>query len=45
VAPGGQGTIDEAGAAKVIDEPEVTIAAGDQGGEILLVETRADTGR
>jgi redox-sensitive bicupin YhaK (pirin superfamily) len=44
-APGGRGTIDEAGAAKVVDEPEVTVTAGDQGAELLLVETRADTGR
>jgi redox-sensitive bicupin YhaK (pirin superfamily) len=35
------GELDEAGAAKVQDEPEVTARAGASGAEILLVETRA----
>ena len=33
--------LDEGGAAKVVDEPEVTVRAGDRGAELLLVETRA----
>jgi redox-sensitive bicupin YhaK (pirin superfamily) len=32
--------LDEGGAAKVIDEPELAIEAGKEGAEILLVETR-----
>ena len=42
VGPGeGGGVVDEGGAAKVQEEPEVTVRAGDDGAEILLVETRA----
>jgi redox-sensitive bicupin YhaK (pirin superfamily) len=33
--------IDEAGAAKIVDEPEVSVRARDAGAEVLLVETRA----
>ncbi|CAN5615840.1 pirin family protein [soil metagenome] len=39
------GELFEGGAAKVRDEPRVTIRADDSGAEILLVETRVDTGR
>lgn len=39
------GSVDEAGAAKVEGEPELTVLAGDSGAELLLVETRAETGR
>jgi redox-sensitive bicupin YhaK (pirin superfamily) len=35
------GELDEGGAAKVQDEPELTVRAGPQGAEVLLVETRA----
>jgi redox-sensitive bicupin YhaK (pirin superfamily) len=35
------GELDEGGAAKVQEEPEVTLRAGDTGAEVLLVETRA----
>ena len=34
------GALDEGGAAKVQDEPEVTVRAGEDGAEVLLVETR-----
>jgi redox-sensitive bicupin YhaK (pirin superfamily) len=44
-AAGGGGALDEAGAAKVQDEPEVTVRAGTDGAEILLVETRANAER
>ena len=37
--PGGE--LDEGGAAKVVDELEVSVRAGDDGAELLLVETRA----
>jgi redox-sensitive bicupin YhaK (pirin superfamily) len=39
------GEVDEAGAAKVEDEPRLTVRAGTDGAELLLVETRAETGR
>ena len=35
------GALDEGGAAKIVDEAGVTVAAGDTGAELLLVETRA----
>jgi redox-sensitive bicupin YhaK (pirin superfamily) len=35
------GSLDEGGAAKVQDEPEVTVRADADGAEVLLVETRA----
>ena len=35
------GELDEGGAAKVQDEAEMTVRAGDDGAEMLLVETRA----
>ena len=34
------GELDEGGAAKVTDEPQLTIRARDAGAEVLLVETR-----
>ena len=37
----GRGPLDEGGAAKVQDEPAVTVHAGVDGAEVLLVETRA----
>jgi quercetin 2,3-dioxygenase len=39
------GEVDEGGAAKVEDEPAITVRAGPGGAELLLVETRAETGR
>ena len=39
-AAGGGGTIDEGGAAKIVGEPEVTVRAGRNGAEALLVETK-----
>jgi redox-sensitive bicupin YhaK (pirin superfamily) len=39
------GEVDEGGAAKIEDEQELSVRAGAQGAELLLVETRADTGR
>jgi redox-sensitive bicupin YhaK (pirin superfamily) len=39
------GDLDEAGAAKIEDEPGFTVRAGPSGAELLLVETRARTGR
>jgi redox-sensitive bicupin YhaK (pirin superfamily) len=36
------GDLDEGGAAKVVDEPEITIRAGEHGAEALLVETRLE---
>jgi hypothetical protein len=39
------GDVDEGGAAKIIDEPAVTIRAHDDGAEVLLVETRMRPGR
>ena len=36
---GAGGALDEGGAAKIVDEPDVTVAAGDTGAELLLVET------
>jgi quercetin 2,3-dioxygenase len=41
----GAGELDEGGAAKVVDELEVTVRARAGGAEILLVETRRETGR
>jgi redox-sensitive bicupin YhaK (pirin superfamily) len=42
VATGGDaGELDEGGAAKIVDEPEVSVRARDAGAELLLVETRA----
>ena len=38
---GDAGELDEGGAAKLVDEPEVRVRAGDAGAELLLVETRA----
>jgi redox-sensitive bicupin YhaK (pirin superfamily) len=35
------GTIDEAGAAKIVEEPSFRVEAGPNGAELLLVETRA----
>ena len=35
-----RGDLDESGAAKVIDEAELTVHAGSDGAEVLLVETR-----
>jgi hypothetical protein len=32
--------LDEGGAAKIVDEPEIAITAADDGAEVLLVETR-----
>ena len=37
--PGGSGTLDEGGAAKIMGEPEVTVRTGRNGAEALLVET------
>ena len=34
------GELDEGGAAKIVDEPEVSVRARDAGAELLLVETR-----
>jgi redox-sensitive bicupin YhaK (pirin superfamily) len=39
------GELDEAGAAKIEAEPGFTVRAGADGTELLLVETRAETGR
>jgi redox-sensitive bicupin YhaK (pirin superfamily) len=36
--PGQGGLVDEGGAARVADEPELTITAGPDGAEVLLVE-------
>ncbi|MDQ6711024.1 MAG: pirin family protein [Candidatus Dormibacteraeota bacterium] len=36
----GSGTVDEGGAATIMDEPEVTVKAGPAGAEALLVETK-----
>jgi redox-sensitive bicupin YhaK (pirin superfamily) len=41
----GGGSLDEGGAAKVTGEAELSMVAGDDGAELLLVETRIDTGR
>jgi redox-sensitive bicupin YhaK (pirin superfamily) len=42
VATGGDaGELDEGGAAKIVDEPEVSVRARDAGAELVLVETRA----
>jgi quercetin 2,3-dioxygenase len=38
VPPGEGGSVDEGGAAKIIDVPEVTIKGGPAGAEVLLVE-------
>jgi redox-sensitive bicupin YhaK (pirin superfamily) len=38
---GDAGELDEGGAAKVVDEPELSVRARDAGAELLLVETRA----
>ena len=38
-SPGGM--LDEGGAAKVQDETEITVRGGEEGVEVLLVETRA----
>ncbi|MGO9178685.1 MAG: pirin family protein [Candidatus Limnocylindrales bacterium] len=40
VAGADRGELDEGGAAKVTDEPQLTIRARDAGAEVLLVETR-----
>lgn len=40
VAGADTGDVDEAGAAKIIGEPEVEVLAGGRGAELLLVETR-----
>ncbi|CAN5772732.1 hypothetical protein BH23CHL8_BH23CHL8_08400 [soil metagenome] len=39
------GELDEGGAAKVVDEPEVTGRARGAGAEFLLAEIRMETGR
>jgi redox-sensitive bicupin YhaK (pirin superfamily) len=39
-ADGGEGELDEGGAAKVVEEDSVEIRAGTSGAEVLLVETR-----
>ncbi len=40
----GSGTVDEGGAAKIVDEPDVTVKAGAAGAEALLVETKTSNG-
>ncbi len=42
---GDTGELDEGGAAKVVDEPEVSGRARDAGAEFLLAEIRMETGR
>jgi hypothetical protein len=42
---GDAGEIDAGDAAKVENEPHISIRARDRGAEVLLVETRAETGR
>jgi len=39
--PDGEGDLDDGAAAKIVDEPELTVAARRAGAEALLVETRA----
>lgn len=45
IAAGGGGKIDAGGAAKIMDESEVTVKAGASGAEALLVETKQSSTR